>query len=121
MHSATKYLGGHSDVVAGALVVKDEELAEKFISIICRRILGPQDSYLVCVALKLCTCVCKDIVKTEESCRIFIKHPKSERFLSGLEDHPNQVAKMEMRDFGGMVSFNFKSGERKDADAFFKS
>lgn len=125
MHSATKYLGGHSDVVAGALVVKDEELAEKvhFQLFAGGGILGPQDSYLVLRGIKtLHVRMQRHSENGRKVAEFLSKHPKVGKvFYPGLEDHPNhEVAKKQMRDFGGMVSFNFKSGERKDADAFFQ-
>src|SRR5690606_6596529 len=125
MHSATKYLGGHSDVVAGALVVKDEELAEKvhFQLFAGGGILGPQDSYLVLRGIKtLHVRMQRHCENGRKVAEFLSKHPKVGKvFYPGLEDHPNhEVAKKQMRDFGGMVSFNFKSGERNDADAFFK-
>lgn len=125
MHSATKYLGGHSDVVAGAVVVKDEELAEKihFSLFAGGGILGPQDSYLILRGIKTLH------VRMQRHCENGMKiaeflntHPKiGQVFYPGLENHPNYgIAKKQMRGFGGMVSFNFKSGKKEDAFEFFK-
>jgi len=125
MHSATKYLGGHSDVVAGAVVVKNEELAEKihFSLFAGGGILGPQDSYLILRGIKTLH------VRMQRHCENGMKiaeflntHPKiGQVFYPGLENHPNYgIAKKQMRGFGGMVSFNFKSGKKEDAFEFFK-
>jgi cystathionine beta-lyase len=125
MHSATKYLGGHSDVVAGAVVVKNEELAEKihFSLFAGGGILGPQDSYLILRGIKTLH------VRMQRHCENGMKiaeflntHPKiGQVFYPGLENHPNYgIAKKQMRGFGGMVSFNFKSGKKEDVFEFFK-
>lgn len=125
MHSATKYLGGHSDVVAGAVVVKNEELAEKihFSLFAGGGILGPQDSYLILRGIKTLH------VRMQRHCENGMKiaeflntHPKiGQVFYPGLENHPNhEIAKKQMRGFGGMVSFNFKSCKKEDAVAFFE-
>lgn len=126
MHSATKYLGGHSDVVAGALVVKDEELAEKihFQLFAGGGILGPQDSYLVLRGIKtLHVRMQRHCENGRKVAEFLSNHPKiGEVFYPGLESHPNhEIAKKQMRDFGGMVSFNFKSGNREDAVKFLES
>lgn len=126
MHSATKYLGGHSDVVAGAVIVKSEELAEKihFSLFAGGGILGPQDSYLILRGIKTLH------VRMERHCEngrkiadFLTKHPKvGSVYYPGLESHPNhEVAKKQMRDFGGMVSFNFKSGLKEDAFRFVEN
>ncbi|MFA7615960.1 MAG: cystathionine gamma-synthase [Weeksellaceae bacterium] len=125
MHSATKYLGGHSDVVAGAVVVKNEELAEKihFSLFAGGGILGPQDSYLILRGIKTLHVRmqrhCENGMKIAE---FLNKHPKiGHVFYPGLENHPNyEIAKKQMRGFGGMVSFNFKSRKKEDAFEFFK-
>lgn len=126
MHSATKYLGGHSDVVAGALIVKDVELAEKihFQLFAGGGILGPQDSYLVLRGIKTLH------VRMQRHCEngkqvvdFLANHPKiAQVFHPGLPSHPNhEVAKKQMNDFGGMVSFTFKSGKMTDAVKFLES
>ncbi|MGB6094437.1 MAG: cystathionine gamma-synthase [Moheibacter sp.] len=125
MHSATKYLGGHSDVVAGAVVVKNEELVEKihFSLFAGGGILGPQDSYLILRGIKTLHVRmqrhCENGMKIAE---FLNKHPKiGHVFYPGLENHPNyEIAKKQMRGFGGMVSFNFKSRKKEDAFEFFK-
>lgn len=126
MHSATKYLGGHSDVVAGALIVKNEELAEKihFQLFAGGGILGPQDSYLVLRGIKTLH------VRMQRHCEngkavveFLANHPKIDKvFHPGLTSHPNHdVAKKQMKDFGGMVSFTFKSGKKEDAAKFLEN
>ncbi|OPC24812.1 cystathionine gamma-synthase [Elizabethkingia meningoseptica] len=126
MHSATKYLGGHSDVVAGALVAKTEELGEKlhFIQFASGGILGPHDSYLVLRGIK--TLALRMQRHSENGIKIaqFLeKHPDVEQvFFPGLESHPQfELAKRQMKDFGGMVSFTFKSGKKEDAVKFLEN
>ena len=110
MHSATKYLGGHSDVVMGALVVKDKDLADKlyFIQNASGAICGPQDSFLVLRGIKTLH------VRMQRHCEngravaeYLAKHPKIEKvYWPGFKNHPNhEVAKSQMSDFGGMISF----------------
>lgn len=126
MHSATKYLGGHSDVVAGALVAKTEELGEKlhFIQFASGGILGPHDSYMVLRGIK--TLALRMQRHSENGIKIaqFLeKHPDVEQvFFPGLESHPQfELAKRQMKDFGGMVSFTFKSGKKEDAVKFLEN
>lgn len=126
MHSATKYLGGHSDVVAGALVVKNEELAEKlhFQLFAGGGILGPQDSYLVLRGIKTLHVRMQRHCENGKAVVEFLSnHPKVNTvFHPGLSSHPNhEIAKKQMKDFGGMVSFNFKSGKGEDAAKFLES
>lgn len=126
MHSATKYLNGHSDVVAGALVVKDEKLAEQihFQLFAGGGILGPQDSYLTLRGIKTLHVRmqrhCENGMKVAE---FLDQHPKvGQVFYPGLKDHPqHEIAKKQMRDFGGMVSFNFKSGDEADSRKFLEN
>lgn len=110
MHSATKYLGGHSDVVMGALVVKDKELADKlyFIQNASGAVCGPQDSFLMLRGLKTLH------VRMQRHCEngkaiaeYLFKHSKIEKvYWPGFENHPNHdIAKNQMKDFGGMISF----------------
>lgn len=121
MHSATKYLGGHSDVIAGALIVKDEALGEKlhFAQFATGGTLGPMDSYLVLRGIKTLHLRvqrhCENGTKVAE---YLVNHPKVDKvFYPGLENHPNHdIAKKQMiGGFGGMVSFTFKSGAKADA------
>lgn len=125
MHSATKYLGGHSDVIAGAVIVKDEELAENihFQLFAGGGILGPQDSYLILRGIKTLHVRMKRHCENGNAIAEFLtKHPKvGQVFYPGLTSHPNhETAKKQMKDFGGMVSFNFKSGRKEDAVSFFE-
>lgn len=126
MHSATKYLGGHSDVVAGALVVKNEKLAERvhFQLFAGGGILGPQDSYLVLRGVKTLHVRMQRHCENGKKVAAFLnQHSKVGKvFYPGLESHPNhEVAKKQMKDFGGMVSFNFKSSEKQDAVRFLEN
>jgi len=120
MHSATKYLGGHSDVVMGALVVKDDELAERlyFIQNASGAVCGPQDSFLVLRGIKTLH------VRMQRHCENGRKvaeyldaHPKIEKvYWPGLASHPNHhVAKSQMSDFGGMLSFVTKGNDYNQA------
>lgn len=125
MHSATKYLGGHSDLVAGALIVKDELLAEKlhFQLFAGGGILGPQDSYLVLRGIKtLHVRMQRHCENGKKVAKFLNQHPKIEKvYFPGLESHPNhEVAKRQMKDFGGMVSFTFKSRKKEDAVRFLE-
>lgn len=119
-HSATKYLGGHSDVVLGALVVKDKELADRlyFIQNASGAIAGPMDSYLVLRGIKTLHVRMQRHCENGKAVAEYLKnHPKIDRvYWPGFEDHPNhEIAKKQMRDFGGMVSFTTKSDALKEA------
>lgn len=126
MHSATKYLGGHSDVIAGALIVKDQELGEKlhFAQFATGGTLGPQDSYLVLRGIKTLHLRvqrhCENGAKVAE---FLANHPKVARvYYPGLASHPfHEIAKKQMiGGFGGMVTFTFKSGAKADAINFLE-
>lgn len=121
MHSVTKYLGGHSDVVMGALIVKDDTLASKliFLQNACGATPGPQDCFLVLRGIKTLH------IRMERHCHNgkiiahYLKsHPKVEKvYWPGFEDHPNHaVAKSQMKDFGGMISFTLKGNKIEDAN-----
>ena len=123
MHSATKYLGGHSDVVMGALVVKDKELADKlyFIQNASGAVAGPQDSFLVLRGIKtLHLRVQRHCENGKAVVEYLSNHPKVDKvYWPGLENHPNHdIAKKQMKDFGGMVSFTTKGNELQDAVSF---
>ena len=120
MHSATKYLNGHSDVVMGALCTNDDNLYEQlaFIANSCGASPGPQDSFLVLRGLKTLH------VRMERHCangvvvaNFLANHPKVEKvYWPGFPSHPNhEVAKKQMRDFGGMISFSLKGDRFEDA------
>lgn len=126
MHSATKYLGGHSDVIAGALVAKTAELGEKlhFIQFASGGILGPHDSYLVLRGIKtLALRVQRHSENGLAVAKYLENHPAVERVIyPGLESHPQyELAKRQMSAFGGMVSFTFKSGKKEDAVRFLEN
>jgi len=120
MHSATKYLGGHSDVVMGALIVNDKELADKlyFIQNSCGAVCGPMDSFLVLRGIKTLHVRMQRHCENGKTVAEYLKkHPKVENvYWPGFEDHPNhEIAKKQMRDFGGMVSFVTKGNKMEDA------
>lgn len=126
MHSATKYLGGHSDVIAGALIVKDKELGEKlhFAQFATGGTLGPMDSYLVLRGIKtLHLRVQRHCENGEKVAEFLNAHPAVKRvYYPGLESHPNHdIAKKQMiGGFGGMVTFTFNSGKMEDAVKFLE-
>lgn len=120
MHSVTKYLGGHSDVVMGALVVNDDKLAEElyFIQNSSGGVPGPQDSFLVLRGIKtLHLRVQRHCENGEKVARFLADHPKVDKvYWPGFESHPNhEVAKKQMRGFGGMISFTLKGNSMEDA------
>lgn len=110
MHSATKYLGGHSDVVMGSLVVRDQPLAEKlyYIQNASGGVTGPQDSFLVLRGIKTLHLRMQRHCENGKAIANFLKdHPKVKNvYWPGFEDHPNHdIAKKQMKGFGGMISF----------------
>ncbi|MDO6491108.1 MAG: cystathionine gamma-synthase [Cellulophaga sp.] len=120
MHSATKYLGGHSDVVMGALIVNDKELADKlyFIQKASGAICGPMDSFLVLRGIKTLHVRMQRHCENGKAIATYLaKHPKVENvFWPGFDTHPNyEIAKSQMKDFGGMLSFVPKGANYKDA------
>lgn len=120
MHSATKYLGGHSDVVVGALVVKDKNLADQlyFIQNASGAVCGPMDSFLVLRGIKTLHVRMQRHCENGKAIALYLaKHPKIEKvYWPGFEDHPNhEVAKNQMNDFGGMISFVPKGANFADA------
>lgn len=125
MHSATKYLGGHSDVIAGALITKTKELGEElhFIQFASGGILGPHDSYLVLRGIKtLSLRMERHSHNGYEVAKYLEQHPKVEKvYYPGLISHPqHSLALRQMNESGGMVSFTFKSGEKADAVSFLE-
>ncbi len=113
MHSVTKYLGGHSDVVMGALLMNDEKLYEQlyFIYNSCGATPGPMDSFLVLRGIKTLHLRMKAHCANGKEVAHFLRnHPKVDKvYWPGFEDHPNHaIAKKQMRDFGGMISFTLK-------------
>lgn len=127
MHSATKYLGGHSDVIAGALIMKDAELGEQmhFLQFATGATLGPQDSFLVLRGIKtLHLRMQRHCENGAKVAQYLEKHPKIKAvYYPGLASHPfHDLAKKQMQSgFGGMVSFTFTSGAKADAIKFLES
>lgn len=120
MHSATKYLGGHSDVVMGALVVRDNALAERlyFIQNASGAVCGPQDSFLVLRGIKTLHVRMQRHCENGRAVAEYLKnHPQVEKvYWPGFSDHPNhEVARSQMRDFGGMISFVTKGNDFQKA------
>ena len=120
MHSATKYLGGHSDVVVGALIVNDKELADKlyFIQNASGAVCGPMDSFLTLRGIKTLHVRMQRHCENGKAIATYLaKHPKIEKvFWPGFEDHPNhEIAKSQMSDFGGMISFIPKGSSYENA------
>ncbi|MGA1324426.1 MAG: cystathionine gamma-synthase [Candidatus Nanopelagicales bacterium] len=118
LHSTTKYLGGHSDVIGGALVLNRKELAEKvkFHQNAMGAIAGPFDSWLVMRGIKTLGVRMDRHSSNAKAIAEFLSGHKnvSEVFWPGLESHPQyNVAKRQMKDFGGMVSFRVKGGEKE--------
>jgi cystathionine beta-lyase len=113
MHSVTKYLSGHSDVIMGALVTNDEKLYQElaFIANSCGAVPGPQDSFLVLRGIKtLHLRMERHCLNGRKIAEYLKSHAKINKvFWPGFEDHPNHaIAKKQMRDFGGMLSFTLK-------------
>jgi cystathionine beta-lyase len=119
MHSATKYLGGHSDLIMGALMVKDANLAKElhFIQFAGGAIAGPMDAFLALRGIKTLHVRMQRHCENGRAVATFLaNHDKVGKvYYPGFEDHPNyEVAKKQMKDFGGMVSFRLKD-ESKEA------
>lgn len=125
MHSATKYLGGHSDIVMGALMVKEAKLAKElhFIQFAAGAVAGPMDSFLALRGIKTLH------LRMQRHCEngnavagYLLNHDKvKEVYYPGLENHPNHaVAKKQMTDFGGMVSFCLKDESQAAAFSFLE-
>jgi len=126
MHSATKYLGGHSDVVMGALMVKDTKLAEElhFIQFAGGAVAGPMDSFLALRGVKTLHIRMQRHCENGMAVATFLEnHPKVQAvYYPGLENHPNyKVAKKQMKDFGGMVSFRLKDESKEAAFTFLEN
>jgi cystathionine gamma-lyase len=126
MHSVTKYLGGHSDVVMGALILNDDTLAQQlyFIQNSTGGVPGPQDCFLVLRGIKTLH------LRMERHCEngkkiaaYLLQHPKVDKvYWPGFPNHPNHdIAKAQMRDFGGMMSFTLKSNKVEDAHTFLSN
>lgn len=119
LHSATKYLGGHSDVVAGLAVVNSEKLAEElhFVQNSTGGILGPQDSWLLIRGIRTLGIRLEEMEANTKAIVEFLLGNKNVKkvYYPGIETHPNhQIAKKQTRGFGGMVSFDVGSAENAD-------
>lgn len=126
MHSVTKYLGGHSDVIMGALVVNDEKLFQDlaFIQNSCGAVPGPQDSFLVLRGIKTLHLRMERHCLNGKRVAEYLKaHPRIGRvYWPGFPDHPNHhIAKKQMRDFGGMLSFTLKDDSVQKATTLMES
>jgi len=126
LHSATKYIGGHSDSVLGALIVNDEELKNKlaFIQNSCGAIPGPQDCFLMLRGLKtLHVRMQRHCTNGEKIAHWLRNNPKVDKvYWAGFEDHPNhEIAKKQMRGYGGMMSFTLKDDSAEAAKKVLSS
>jgi len=126
LHSATKYIGGHSDVILGAVVVKTKKLADRlyFIQNAAGAVPGPQDCFLTLRGIKTLH------VRVEQACRnakriakYLSKHPKVGKvYYPGFKDHPHHdIATTQMRNYGAMVSFDFEKDDFRTATKVLKS
>lgn len=126
MHSATKYLGGHSDIVMGALMVKEAKLADElhFIQFAAGAIAAPMDSFLALRGIKTLHIRMQRHCENGRAVASFLnKHAKvGAVYYPGLEDHPSYaIAKKQMKDFGGMVSFRLKDESKEATFKFLKN
>ncbi|MGN6340586.1 MAG: cystathionine gamma-synthase [Ginsengibacter sp.] len=126
LHSATKYIGGHSDSVLGALIVKDEDLKNKlaFIQNSCGAIPGPQDCFLMLRGLKTLHVRMKRHCENGEKIAHWLRNnPKVDKvYWVGFSDHPNhEIAKGQMSGFGGMMSFTLKNDSIEEAKKLLSS
>jgi len=125
MHSVTKYLGGHSDVIMGALVVNDASLHQElaFIANSCGAVPGPQDSFLVLRGIKtLHLRMERHCLNGKKIAEYLNSHVKVDKvYWPGFSNHPNhEIAKKQMRDFGGMLSFTLKDDSIETATKFME-
>jgi cystathionine beta-lyase/cystathionine gamma-synthase len=126
MHSVTKYLGGHSDVVMGALICNDDQIADEMYRIqnSSGAVTAPMDSFLVLRGIKtLHVRIQRHCENGEKIARWLNSHPKVDTvYWPGFESHTNhEVAKLQMRGFGGMISFTLKGNHIEDAKQIVKS
>ena len=126
MHSATKYLGGHSDVIQGALMMNDAELRERlyFIQKSCGAVPGPMDCFLVLRGIKTLGVRMKAHCENGKLIANWLQNnPKVAKvYWPGFEDHPGHaVAKKQMTDFGGMISFELKNDSVEEANRVLSS
>ena len=126
MHSATKYLGGHSDVIQGALMMNDKDLREKlyFLQKSCGAVPGPMDCFLVLRGIKTLGLRMKAHCENGAKIAHWLKtHPKvSKVYWPGFENHPGYaIAKKQMKDFGGMIAFELKNDSVDEAKRVLSS
>jgi cystathionine beta-lyase len=126
MHSVTKYLGGHSDVIMGALVVNDEKLYQDlaFIANSCGAVPGPQDSFLVLRGIKTLHLRMERHCQNGKLIANYLRNHKKVGHVHwpGFADHPNHdIAKKQMHDFGGMLSFTLKEDSVENATKLMES
>lgn len=125
-HSATKYIGGHSDVIHGCVITSDEKLAAdlRFLQNAAGAVPGPMDCFLILRGIKT---LHLRVQRACENARTLayklLEHPKvSKVYYPGLESHPgHEIAKKQMRDFGGMVSFDLHDNTLEAADAILSN
>lgn len=120
MHSSTKYLGGHSDVIQGALIMNSAELREQlfFIQKSCGAVPGPMDCFLVLRGIKtLHLRMQQHCINGEKIARWLRSNPKvGNVYWPGFDDNPGYaIAKKQMRGFGGMISFELKDDSQQEA------
>ena len=120
MHSATKYLGGHSDVIMGALMLNDKVIYDKlaFIQNSCGAVPSPHDCFLVLRGIKTLHIRMERHSQNGKAVAMYLQnHPKVEKvYWIGLPTHPNHhIAREQMRDFGGIVSFTLKGDDMQEA------
>jgi len=126
MHSVTKYLGGHSDVIQGALIMNDADLRERlyFIQKSCGAVPGPMDCFLVLRGIKTLGVRMKAHCENGAKIAYWLRnHPKVGKvYWPGFEDHPGYaVAKKQMKGFGGMISFELKNDSVEEAKRVLSS
>jgi cystathionine gamma-lyase len=126
MHSVTKYLGGHSDTVMGALITNHDEVAKRlaFIQNASGAVAGPQDCFLVLRGVKTLHLRMQRHCENAQAVAEYLQaHPKVGKvYYPGFESHPNHaIAKAQMRGFGGMVSFTLKGDEMSEAVKLMES
>lgn len=120
MHSVTKYISGHSDVVMGAICTNNDKIHDElaFIANSCGAVPGPMDSFLVLRGVKTLHVRMQRHCENGKAVAAFLhNHPKIDKiYWPGFPDHPNhQIAKNQMKDFGGMISFTLKGNSKDDA------
>lgn len=126
LHSATKYIGGHSDVVHGCLIVNNPELGQRlrFLQNACGAVPGPMDCFLILRGIKtLHLRVQRACENAEKIARYLLAHPKVGKvYWPGFENHPNHaIAQKQMRGFGGMVSFDLVENTYEAAEKILSS